>query len=348
MPSDKTVSIAAPASFWYLKGFPIRDISKVVDYIVYMTYDLHGQWDYNGTSSDPGCPGPRSNCLRSHVNNTETFLALSMITKAGVPSNNVVVGVASYGRSFEMVDPSCTGPNCHFTGPESGASKGRCSETAGYISNAELYEIIAQHGGSADGKSKRGLDNFRMWSDSESDYLTYGRNWVGFMSPGLRMTRALQYQFYHFGGTTDWAIDLAKFMVPFDSDHPDSCDVNWRHDYDCAFASNVNKGASTRWCHAGCSRAWDAAVDDWNDGGHGDNEFSQELGNFFNASSFVGSHCNELEDDNNCNGDQPSCGQPLSPAGYLIITSISWVGAVRCLPCRPYYSFRNSMLIESS
>lgn len=40
------MSIAAPASYWYLKGFPIKEISDVVDYIIYMTYDLHGQWDY--------------------------------------------------------------------------------------------------------------------------------------------------------------------------------------------------------------------------------------------------------------------------------------------------------------
>ena len=42
---DKSVSIAAPASYWYLRWFPIKDIGKVVDYIIYMTYDLHGQWD---------------------------------------------------------------------------------------------------------------------------------------------------------------------------------------------------------------------------------------------------------------------------------------------------------------
>jgi hypothetical protein len=39
----RTVAIAAPASYWYLKQFPIKEISRVVDYIVYMTYDLHGQ-----------------------------------------------------------------------------------------------------------------------------------------------------------------------------------------------------------------------------------------------------------------------------------------------------------------
>lgn len=41
--SDHTVSIAAPASYWYLRAFPIDKIAKVIDYIVYMTYDLHGK-----------------------------------------------------------------------------------------------------------------------------------------------------------------------------------------------------------------------------------------------------------------------------------------------------------------
>lgn len=53
LPSGKSLSIAAPASYWYLKGFPIEDIAKVVDYIVYMTYDLHG--DCGGLGSTGGC-----------------------------------------------------------------------------------------------------------------------------------------------------------------------------------------------------------------------------------------------------------------------------------------------------
>lgn len=39
----KSVSIAAPSSYWYLRAYPLKKIAKVVDYIVYMTYDLHGQ-----------------------------------------------------------------------------------------------------------------------------------------------------------------------------------------------------------------------------------------------------------------------------------------------------------------
>ena len=31
----------APATFWYLQAFSIKEISAVIDYIVYMVYDLH-------------------------------------------------------------------------------------------------------------------------------------------------------------------------------------------------------------------------------------------------------------------------------------------------------------------
>lgn len=44
LPDDKTVSIATAASFWYLKGFPIKDMAPVVDYFIHMAYDLHGEW----------------------------------------------------------------------------------------------------------------------------------------------------------------------------------------------------------------------------------------------------------------------------------------------------------------
>ena len=74
----KTISIAAPASYWYLKAFPIDKISKVVDYIVFMTYDLHGQWDANNQFSQEGCS--TGMCLRSHVNLTETKTALAMVS----------------------------------------------------------------------------------------------------------------------------------------------------------------------------------------------------------------------------------------------------------------------------
>lgn len=60
-----------------------------------------------------GCKA--GNCLRSHVNATQTFDSLVMMTKAGVPSHKVVVGVTSYVRSFKMADATCRGEMCKFT-----------------------------------------------------------------------------------------------------------------------------------------------------------------------------------------------------------------------------------------
>ncbi|KFY18212.1 hypothetical protein V492_00069 [Pseudogymnoascus sp. VKM F-4246] len=201
LPSDKSISIAAPASFWYLKSFPIDKISKVVNYIVYMTYDLHGQWDYENKWSSSGCPG--GNCLRSHVNMTETTNSLVMITKAGVATNKIVVGVPSYGRSFKMTDPKCRGPMCTFVGPESAAKPGKCTKTPGYIANAEIKEII--NGGGA----------IQTWNDKkiDSDFLIYeGTEWVSYLTKQHKDQRLVSYFLAHFAGTVDWAVDLEDYL----------------------------------------------------------------------------------------------------------------------------------------
>lgn len=62
--SGKSVSIAAPASYWYLKAFPIDRIAATIDYIVFMTYDLHGQWDWGNPNAYDMCESGK--CIRSH------------------------------------------------------------------------------------------------------------------------------------------------------------------------------------------------------------------------------------------------------------------------------------------
>ncbi|OBR02336.1 Chitinase [Colletotrichum higginsianum IMI 349063] len=200
---NKSVSIAAPASYWYLKQFPIKEIGEVVDYIVYMSYDLHGQWDHGNKWSSPGCPG--GDCLRSHINMTETKTSLAMITKAGVPSHKVFVGIASYGRSFHMSEEGCTGPECTFTGTrsQSDAMPGPCTDTSGYISSAEIREILWN----------KDLLDASEWhdKDSDSDIVVYkGTEWVAWMNDDTKKGRIDKYKGLNFGGVSDWAVDLDK------------------------------------------------------------------------------------------------------------------------------------------
>lgn len=208
LPKDKSVSIAAPASYWYLKQFPITDMADLLDYVVYMTYDLHGQWDYGNKFGQDGCAS--GNCLRSHVNLTETGYALAMITKAGVQASKIAVGISSYGRSFGMKQSGCTGPMCPFGGPDSTATPGECTGTAGYISNAEIA-LLADEG-----------DNVKTWydKDSDSNMMTYGKDqWVAYMDDTTRKSRTDFYKTLGFAGTVDWAVDLLEFTI--DEGDPD-------------------------------------------------------------------------------------------------------------------------------
>ncbi|KAJ5256934.1 Glycoside hydrolase superfamily [Penicillium angulare] len=203
MPDDKSLSVAMPASYWYLRGFdPLTDFADVVDYVIFMTYDLHGQWDYDNPSAVSGCP--KGDCLRSHVNFTEVLDAMTMIQKGGMPAEKVIVGHSSYGRSFKMAEKGCTGPMCRYTGPKSGALPGRCTQTAGYLATAEINEIRANN------------PSHKSWFDkaSYSDFLVYNdTEWVGYMSEDRKAERELLMIAAGWGGIVDWAIDLVDMYT---------------------------------------------------------------------------------------------------------------------------------------
>jgi chitinase len=154
-----------------------------------MTYDLHGLWDYGKANSDPGCLA--GDCLRSDVNLTETLNSLSMITKAGVPSSQIVVGVTSYGRSFQMTEAGCYTEECIYTGPTSGVYPGICTGTSGYLANAEIDYV-----------NSTTASPYSYLDKSYSNILVYGdTQWASYMDNSNKATRMALYQDLSFGGT---------------------------------------------------------------------------------------------------------------------------------------------------
>ncbi|OBT85922.1 hypothetical protein VE02_04509 [Pseudogymnoascus sp. 03VT05] len=325
----KSLSIAAPASYWYLKGFPIKAMSDILDYIVFMTYDLHGQWDYGSKFANPGCD--EGNCLRSHVNMTETYNALAMITKAGVPASKVVAGITSYGRSFQMTTAGCTGPLCTFTGPESGASSGPCTNTAGYISMAEINDIIA-----------RGDGGVKTWVDpvSQSNIMVYNDvQWVSFMDAENKASRIAFYKYINLGGTTDWAVDLQEytddtqcpkgsadcFKLQFTS--KSRTGVDWRS-VTCSdpWVTDASQNQTDRRYGVGADAAWSDAVDYWlqspkpNPGGL---TFPEMISNFLNEDENM--NCGSTTDQNGCTGTFKCDNQDPGAAPYIIMGSITAV-----------------------
>ncbi|KAH8703522.1 hypothetical protein BGW36DRAFT_423083 [Talaromyces proteolyticus] len=194
---DKSISITAPSSYWYLKAFPIVEIAEAVDFITYMTYDLQGVWDLEDKWAQDGCTA--GDCLFSHVNLTETMWALSMISKAPVATSMIMVGVASYGRSFEMTTVGCWTSSCTW---EAAGEAEPCTQTAGYISNAEINQILQENSNAQSLYSSGDSSNILVYNDTQ---------WVSYMSSANKANRMAYYKTFNFAGTGEWAIDLEAF-----------------------------------------------------------------------------------------------------------------------------------------
>ncbi|KAH6655547.1 hypothetical protein BKA67DRAFT_240673 [Truncatella angustata] len=128
--SDWGLTITVPTSYWYLRWFDLPALAKYVNYFNVMAYDLHGIWD----STDPIGP-----YVYAHTNLTEIDLALDLFWRSDIPGDMLNMGLAFYGRAFELKDPSCTTPGCEFSGP---ANEGPCTKTAGFLSWREIQNIL--------------------------------------------------------------------------------------------------------------------------------------------------------------------------------------------------------------
>lgn len=161
--------------------------------------------DVGSKGAISGCEA--GNCLRSHINKTETHDAMSMITKAGLETSQIVIGVTSYGRSFRMSQSSCSGPLCTFEGSRSQsiAYAAPCTNTRGYMANAEIKDVIGSH-------AQFSVFQDFIDKDSDSNILIYGSpgavDWVAYMDGDLKSNRTRWIESFNFGGSGDWAIDL--------------------------------------------------------------------------------------------------------------------------------------------
>jgi hypothetical protein len=311
----------------------------------------HGQWDYGNKWSLEGCKG--GNCLRSHVDFMETYNTLAMITKAGVPTDKITVGIASYGRQFKMTDPSCTGKDCTFTGPQSTATPGRCTEVPEYISLAEIKEILQKN---PSAKAYEG------GSGGGSHYMTYDGNWVSYMDDKDKVQRTNTYKGLKFGGIVEWAIDLNSFEFdgknndgpggpqdPFSvskggdnglrrggggqrGGFADGCnkDDSWLS-VSCTADSIVdtNQPAKQQWSGVKADAAWCAAVKEWNSKPSGGKAFPVVVSDFLRGPRQFA--CQDLVTKNSCDAPQTCEDRQKGGTGaarQLVLTAMANINAV--------------------
>jgi chitinase len=131
--SKYLITIAAPASYWYLRHFRIGEMSKSLDWINVMTYDIHGVWDALIESLGP--------FVNSHTNIKEIETGIKLFRKDGVPDDKLVLGMGFYGRAYTLKSGSCSKIGCEFTGP---AAAGECTDAPGTLGWFEIEKIIKE------------------------------------------------------------------------------------------------------------------------------------------------------------------------------------------------------------
>ncbi|KAJ7044701.1 endochitinase [Mycena alexandri] len=76
----------------------VTEFSQVLDYVAIMAYDINGPW---GTETGPNAPLDDS-CAPPAFQKGSVISAVDTWEKAGMPLNQIVLGVASYEHSFRV------------------------------------------------------------------------------------------------------------------------------------------------------------------------------------------------------------------------------------------------------
>ncbi|KAG6006481.1 hypothetical protein E4U21_007025 [Claviceps maximensis] len=184
-PSRRGVSMALPASYWYLQNFDVVRLQEHVDWFNLMTYDMHGAWDI-----DNKWTGPWAN---SHTNLTEIQLGLDLLWRNDIRPEKVTIGMSYYARTFTLTDPACRVPGCRVS---SAGEAGRCSGTAGVLLHPEIQEILAK-----DSSIKPVLDR-----EAAVKTVSWGNQWTSFDDAVTWRLKANKLRGQCISGFMVWAI----------------------------------------------------------------------------------------------------------------------------------------------
>ncbi|WAR21506.1 CHIA-like protein [Mya arenaria] len=171
-------------------AYDIPEMARYLDFINLMSYDLHGGWeDVTGHNSP----------LYSHSGEEgdDTYLnmdwAANYWVSQGCPKEKLIVGLATYGRSFQLTNAV----DWEMGAPAKGAGpQGRFTREGGFLAYFEVCAMLEA------GATRRWEEEQRV------PYLTLGDVWVGYDDRQSFIEKLEYIRDNDFGGAMIWNIDL--------------------------------------------------------------------------------------------------------------------------------------------
>ena len=184
-----TASVGAGAQV-IATAYEIPEIAEYVDWINIMTYDLHGSWE-NVTGCSTATSGPLPTVPDS----------LNIFLEGGMPAQKTLLGLAAYGRSFQLASAENAGLGAPANGP------GLAGKYTGEQGTLSFYEICSTE-----------WSRVTTWNVSKAGdpYASEGNQWVCYDSPSsIRHKVTSLINRYDLRGFGFWALDLDDFTGSF-------------------------------------------------------------------------------------------------------------------------------------
>uniref|UniRef100_A0A3B4B7Q0 chitinase n=1 Tax=Periophthalmus magnuspinnatus TaxID=409849 RepID=A0A3B4B7Q0_9GOBI len=175
-------------------GYEIAEIAYL-NFINVMTYDFHGAWERFTGHNSPLYRGSHDSGDLIYFN---TDFAMKYWRDQGTPKDKLMMGFASYGRTFRL-----SSSNTGVGAPASGAaSAGPYTREAGFWSYYEICTFLK-------GTTIQWID------DQKVPYASKNNEWVGFDTKESYETKVQYMKNNGFGGVFVWALDLDDFNGEF-------------------------------------------------------------------------------------------------------------------------------------
>jgi chitinase len=166
-------------------GYQVGEIYKYVDWVDLMSYDLRGSWSsYTG--------------MHTQLTGADSIdTGVNLWLSGGMPPEKLILGMATYGRSWTLASAS----NTAIGAPAAGAgTAGYVTGEAGFLAYYEIQNMLATGGISVYDPA------------SASAYAYKGKQWVSYDN-NITISDKIDYLYSKsLGGAMVWAIDLDNFI----------------------------------------------------------------------------------------------------------------------------------------